>query len=508
MGDIHTRWPQEELTVAEGETQPCFAWNRTGKGADWKGEWQPTLQDFSRALRRAGILDNKAVDLPGGYAVLPYGVNLLNHFRNMIRVSYQRYGLVEYEYPSLAPLACFKPTEDLFDISGKLLFVNRKDDELSLALSPTGEAAIYSHWRRMVRRREDLPIRMYQQARYYRPVSGGKHGGRGVFQSMESDDIFEFHCAFATGAKKQSELIAYQGLLEGILRSAHVQPVWSTRPPWTNQWQVAHSAVAADVPLPIKATAQISCIYNQGTLFSIPYQVSFREGGKIHYTQHLAGYVSRRLLWAHLLVGMQRDGALFMHPDLSPVHISMLYRGDSPAIAEVDCLGRALRDNGLRVTHTLVAGSKQLKGAYEAESLRGVPLIMIIFGPRDHGDPFRVVLRRADTGEEATAHCRNLLELRGKCTEMVEVIGRAYDRRATNFFRSRLCEVRDARALRDAVMQRYVAVCPLNYGEETVRLVSDWKCGEVLGYCKTSEAKPCALTGQAVDTVAFVSPRI
>jgi hypothetical protein len=505
MNEIVTTWPQAGWEEKANEPETGLAWKDVGVQP---GNRPMSLGDFSKSLRAAGILDNQAVDLPGGFALLPHGVDMLNLFRDRVHAAYRAHGLAEYEYPSLAPLAAFAPTAKLFDLSDELVYAHARNGDSRFALLPTGEAAIYTHWNRIVRRRENLPIRMYRRASYFRPMAHGKHSGRGVLQSAEGGDVFEFHCAFATSDEQRTEFDRCQRLLETFLNNAHVPVIWSTRPPWSNRREVALSAAAADVPLPVQATAQVACLYNQGTRFSEPYEIGFREHGLMHYAQQLAGYVSRRLWFVHLMLGMNNDGSLFVHPDFSTVHAALLIRSDSAALADTaQQLAFGLRDAQLRAKTAVVTSAGRLKAAMEAEVCRGTPLVVLLFPPRTPAEAMRVVVRRSDTGQEAESHGQHPQALVRQLAAAVEGIGHAYRRRAGRFFRERV-QPAAASSVRDIVAARCVAVCPLTPSEEAVLAVAEWKNGEVLGYSKAPGPAPCILTNRPVGTVAFISPRI
>ena len=243
--------PEWESVRSRAPSAPAHAAGSRASARTREGAGEPgrrlTLGDFSAALARAGILDNRVVDLPGSVVAPPDGVELLNLFRERVHSIYRAHGLQEYEYPLLAPTASLLPVSELLDLDGMLLYASEEPGAGSadVVLSPTGEATIYSHWAKIVRSRRDLPIRMYRRARYFRPVSRGRHAGRGVFYAMEHDDIFEFHCAYGSSEELREELPRHWTLLQDVVRALHVPALWSTRPPWTNRHEVADWALAA-----------------------------------------------------------------------------------------------------------------------------------------------------------------------------------------------------------------------------------------------------------------------
>ena len=479
-------------------------------------EYPPlTLGDFSRALARAGILDNRVVDLPGAVVALPYGVELLELFRARVQDIYRGHGLEEYEYPELVPMSSLRRTEQLLDLEGKLLLVRPSGysdaSTPQLALLPTGEAVIYGHWAKTVRARRDLPIRMYRRARYFRPVARGHHSGRGPFYSMEHDDIFEFHCAYGSSEELRYALRSQWELLDAAVKALHVPVLWSTRPPWTNRHEVAEWTIAADTPLPLRATTQVSALYNQGTRFSVPFGVGFRESGVMHHAFQLSGYVSRRLLLVHLLLGMTPSGAFRLHPDLAPVQLIVLAQAASSesataARAIADACGQA----GIRARRCVVDRSDRLTSSIEAWNARGVPLLVMILGSRNAQGALRIVVRHEYGNSEEETSFDDTSQIEGivaRCRDLLADVGAAWSWRATRFVNGRVIETSAIDETRDAVCARRVAVCPMVTEEAAVKAVAAWRAGEVLGFCHSADQRACIITGRPTETVALISPR-
>lgn len=404
-----------------------------------------------------------------------------------------------------------EPTAEILDLEGKVLRVGDDGDlrrgVLPYVLLPTGESAIYTHWARTVRSPADLPVRMYRRARYFRPVARGRHSGRGVFHALEHDDIFEFHCAHPDAFAQQADLDRCQEMLAALLRACHVPAWWTTRPPWTNRAEVADWAVAADAPLPVNATAQLAAVYSQGTRFSGPYGVSYRHDGVTRHTVQLAGYVSRRLLMAHLMLGLRASGGLHLHPDLAPVQVLILAKTGGGGEAErVAAVSAAVAASGIRA-RLITGDSNAIRRAGRTGQRRGVPVTVTVLPPRRDGDPYKTVLRRSDTGEELAVRSDTLHALPRQCRELLHDVGAGYDQTARSFAAGRVRHVHGG-GLREALAARMVAVVSLTASEPAVRSVEELGRGEVLGFCETDHIAPCQATGAPVTTVALVSPRL
>jgi prolyl-tRNA synthetase len=471
------------------------------------------MGDFSRILKVTGVLDNKAVDLPGSLVFLPYGVRLLERFAEIVHRFYRMNGLNEYDYPMVVPMEVFGPEKTFYDLTNKLLYVgteeNFRKNQPRAVLNPTGEAMIYAHWKRIVKVKEDLPIKMYRKARYFRPFPPGKQTGRSVFRSLEAGDVYEFHTCFATAEEAEREMAKYMKMLYGISEYFRVPMLWGIRPPWTNQADIAMWSIGGDVPLPTKGTVQISTLYNQGQIFSKAYGIRYKSGNEIHYSNHVTGCVTRRLLLAHLMLGLDINGNLFVHPHLAPDEVSIIYQSEH---TQDDIELKALRDqlSGLNIRTTFFRSSsrKEINRLRKQNRMRGVPVEVLIQGRRFTEDRFKIVLTRSDTLEEATIYSEGLHDLPKHIPPLLKSIGYSYEQIVSDFFFKQCVEVNSESELKEVLLSKQVAICPLLPTEESCLAISRWEKGEVLGFIKMAEERYCVLTNKRTNALAYVSSRI
>ncbi len=470
------------------------------------------MGSFADALRLAGVLDHRAVQLPGAIVALPHGVRIFGRFASIVREAYHDAGIEEFDFPFVVPASSFEPLSKVLPLAGRLLHCVT-DEELRssrsrAALGPSGEAVVYDYLRRTVRGPETLPIRIFRQARYFRPAPPGKHSGRGIFRALEAGDVFEFHCAYATVAEKDRELAIQLKVLRQIAATCAVPMIFGVRPPWTNRAEVSVSTIGGDVLLPVGATVQAACLYDQDQTFSRVFDIRVRGPGAGGFTHQTAGAITRRLALCHLFLGLRQSGALSLHPALAPAEVVVLStaareRDGAPAGALV----AALRAAGARAdARVLPEGARP--GAVRGEILRGgAPIVATLQGPRWPGDPPRTVIARSDTRAEAALPDAGPAETAALLQHVVADIGAAFRRRAERFLASR-CREATASTARELMETRHVAVCPLAATEAVVREVTRWGSGEVLGYAASEEVRPCILSGERVRTVAFLSRRV
>ncbi|MDO0925008.1 hypothetical protein QQY24_06105 [Streptomyces sp. TG1A-8] len=461
---------------------------------------------FGRRLKEAEVLDAGAIAAPGAMIMLPFGMGLIRRLDVLARDIYEAEGYREYDYPHLLPAPILDPTRQVLP-GAPLLYAGDDADwaagHRKAVLSPTGEAAVYTHWAQTVRQRSDLPLHVYRRARYFRPA----RAGGSVFRSAESGDVYEFQSCFPDSGTAARGFTNAVTMARRLCSAMHVPALWSTRPPWTNNTSVANVTVGADTPLPHGSTVQVGCVYDQGTRFSRPYGIAHRDSRGRHFTHHVTGALTRRLVLTHLVLGMDAHGELLIHPDLAPVQVALtLAGGTGQDRADAEALVTALGQRNIRCE--LHVGDRRETGRLHRRWRRqGVPLRVYLQPRRDADDAIRVVVVRADTREEAVFRPRLLPDLASVLPAALGEVGIGYLRRSLALAARRV-RIADRATVRDVLATRSAAVVPLEPTEEAVDEVASWGQGEVLGLRRVTATAPCIHSGRPTDTVAYVSPRV
>jgi prolyl-tRNA synthetase len=465
------------------------------------------LGDFTTWLSQAGVLDTSAIELPGATVTLPFGMGLIGRMARILNERYERYGYQEHDYPMLIPATALEPTRELMSLENSLVLAGDDRDWAAgrkrMVLTPTGEGAVYTHWARSVRTEADLPIRAYRRTRYFRPA----RAGRSVFRAIEALDVFEFQSCYADENQARLGFADALRMSREVATALHVPVLWATRPPWTNNDAVAEQTIGGDVPLPHGSTIQVGSIYRQGQRFSRAYDVGYHRDGKRINTWHVTGALTRRMLLMHLMLGMDTNGELLVHPDLAPVQIALTMATDDPAQqAESRRLADALTESGVRCELRLLDNRKDIGRVHRLLRRQGVPLRIYLQPRRTEDDRIRVVIVRADTREEAVLRPDRLTDLTGVLRTALSEVGVGYLRRTRRFVADR-CQAADRETAKQVLTDRAVAVLPLTASRDAVEAVAAWGLGEVLGLRRADIAQPCVITGRPTTAVAFVSAR-
>jgi hypothetical protein len=466
----------------------------------------PTLRDLSHRLSRAEIMDVRSVEIPGAVVVLPWGMALTRRMRATIEHSYEARGYECHEFPHVAPVSVYTPALERFGPLQQLLYVADRESlgqgRSRGVLAPTGESVIYHHWARTVRTSQDLPIRLYRNAVYFRPMRSGRgRSGGGMLRPLEAPDVHEFHCAVAEENQVTEELTTAIAMVDEVLQAWRTPVLWSMRPPWGNNGELYRAAYGADALLPTGDTVQAGVVYDQGDVFSRAFDIRLRDSEPHRHTLHVTGCVTRRLLLTHLFGSDLPDG-FALHPDVAPVQTQV--RGPAEHLQP---LGETLAGLGIRAR--LVPGEpRQLVGAFRQAVRRGVPAQVLIQGPRHPGDSARVVLSDVWGHEEVLQldwpdGAQRVAEL---VRELLADVAARHDAHA----RRRWAGVRRVRAdeVADVMGAGGVAVVALAPTPEAVAVVERDVPGEVLGLVPAAGTEICVVTGAPVRTYAALGRRV
>ncbi|WP_281886257.1 hypothetical protein [Paenibacillus sp. YYML68] len=469
---------------------------------------------FSKALKVNDVLDNETITLPGSMIILPYGVRLLDQFIAIVKNTYRKYALQEYNYPVIAPKEIYEKQSQIMNLENKLLYVGTSGDFLNHSprgiLNPTGEATIYTHWRTLIRTKEDLPLKMYRRASYFRPFSKGKHSGRSIFKSLESGDVFEFHLCYPSLKDSLGEMEQFKMMLDEISNIISVPTIWSLRPPWTNNENIAHWTIGGDVPLPLGNTVQTCCLYNQGQIFSEKFDIKYKQGNEYIHTSHITGAITRRILLTHLLLGMRTSGDLFLHPNIAPDQVNILFRPglEEDCPEEIQYVYQQLQIRSIRVNFKKFMKKNEFIKELKLNKRSGVPVQVIVYGKREADERVRVIIIRSDTLEEANISEMDLSQLPFLVEELIDEIGAFYQKSVREFYNRQVVFAENKVEVIEFLAEKKVVSCPLDFSNEKVLEIANYHMGEVLGFVHESEEKTCVLSGSKTKYIAYISGRI
>lgn len=502
-----TEWPYKANALKKSK-KSVIDWKKPKQEVKFLIESDQKIDngEFSQILRNSNILDNTIISLPSASIILHHGAEYLSYFRTLLESFYHKYNLKRLEYPNIVPEEFLKGTKKLFGYQKNYFktIANNSPDEVYGILLPTGESAIYTHWSKVVKFESDLPIEMYRNGTFFRPANRGKDSGQGLFSTPESSDVFEFHCAYKDSDSQQQGLAHYFKMLKAIADYLSLPVLWTTRPPWTNNFQVADRVIGGDCILPLWVTVQLSGLYDQGQKFSRQYEVKYK--GKIdwEYTHQLTGYYSRRLLLASLLLGIKTDNTICANPNIAPYQLAVSLSGtplNSQERKFINNLSTSYRVN-LFTHKDLKLVLKNWKSYINA----GIPLNILIHVDEKKEYKYKISLLRNDINSEATYYTNTLSNIPKTVKSALSEITYDYNKKMMEYFQSKIIRTK-FEDLNKIIVSNKIAVIPLKAEKKALDELESGVMGEVLGFSTTNIVEKCVITNEDCNTVAFVARR-
>lgn len=463
-----------------------------------------TLGCLSNALRKQQYFDINGLDTSGAIVALPNGMSLLHRMHQIVRENYLSCGLEEYSYPVLIPYECIKPSEELMDLNGRVLKIAADSNSRDFILTPSGESAIYSHWRKVIKHKDDLPLKMFQQTRYFRPRKG-KAAGFGIFSTQEAADVFELHCAYRNRSSAEHDRPLMLKTLSRILEQMQLPAVWSVRPLWENNSAVSECTFAADVLMPSNTTIQVGCLYTQAQRFSDKYRISYKDSLTKKLTFHLSGAVSRRLIYSHLFLGLREDDTFLIHPNIAPIQVATIFVGENESEERL-CFEKSLSSLNIRHRIYSVASMNSGRALLKRLHSQSVPIILLYFLPNKVHKKSRIAIFRNDRREEADFFDLDQIGL--VVSKLLESIGQAYNCMAYSRIANHYRFAKTFSELRLELEKKQLIEVPLRAEASATAQITKLNRGEVLGFVSSDTTLPCCVTGQLTNIRAFISGRI
>jgi prolyl-tRNA synthetase len=477
---------------------------------DWKNTEQSKLSNcvpnkhyshqwFNTQLRLNNVCDLNSVEVPGAMIMLPWGQKICEQFATLVRQSAEIENYQEYAYPHLVPKNYFDPIADLMPIEDNLLNIHLNNKKL--ALSPTGECTIYHHWQSIIKNKRDLPKKIFQRTKYFRPMTSSKRSGGSVFLSMEAGDVFEFHACFSTANEAMNETEGLLTLFETYSKNMGVFALWTLRPIWTNRGNLYRWSFGGDAILPSCYTVQVASAYYQGDIFSKRFNITCAKNS---FTYQSTGAITRRFVFSHLFQSIRQDGALNLHPNLAPIQVMVLlvsFQAEDERI--IRQLIQEMEKFNIRVQLKKVMPKRQIHQEEKQWRRLGIPLKILFFGRKKHAS-IRIVMTRNDTGQEI----ENLSE-----ENILKYINSALDDIKNNgiqteTYKKQIIHCRSKSEAKEALTAHHVISIPLSMNKASVSFIETFRKGEVLGFYSSQDSAPCIVTQQETSTHAYVSRRI
>ena len=337
---------------------------------------------YSEILWRAGIIDNR-YPVKGLYVWYPYGFALRKHVYGILRELMDR-DHQETLFPLLIPEHEFmKEAEHIKGFENEVYWVTRGGQsplDVSLALRPTSETAIYPMYALWVRSHADLPIRYYQIVNTFRYETKAT---KPLIRAREITSFKEAHTVHATWDQAEVQVETAIALYRSFYERLCIPVLISRRPDW-DKFPGADYTIAIDTIMPDGRTLQIGTVHHLGDHFSRTFGIRYEdEKGDQQYAFQTCYGISERSVAAVISVHGD-DRGLVLPPEVAPVQVVIVPIIVGKRKDEVLGAARGLKSDLAAAGYRVEVDEREIRpGAkYYHWEMRGVPL-RIEIGPRD-----------------------------------------------------------------------------------------------------------------------------
>jgi prolyl-tRNA synthetase len=364
----------------------------------------PSKDDFSgwynEILWRAGIIDNR-YPVKGLYVWYPYGFALRKQVYGILRELMDR-DHQETLFPLLIPEQEFmKEAEHIQGFENEVYWVTRGGQtplEVSLALRPTSETAIYPMYALWVRSHADLPLKYYQVVNTFRYETKAT---KPLIRAREITSFKEAHTVHATWEEAEGQAKEALALYRSFYERLSIPVLITRRPDW-DKFPGADYTIAIDTIMPDGRTLQIGTVHHLGDNFSRTFGIRYEdEKGEQQYAFQTCYGISERSIAAVLSVHGD-DRGLVLPPAVAPVQVVIIPIIVGKRKDEVLNAARQLKADLAAAGFRAEVDEREIRpGAkYYHWEMRGVPLRLEI-GPRDLDRGVVTLVTRLGTKSEA-----------------------------------------------------------------------------------------------------------
>ncbi|MBX7139162.1 MAG: hypothetical protein K1X83_14400 [Oligoflexia bacterium] len=446
-----------------------------------------------QSMLRAGLAVRHPSAVKGGMVWEPRGVAMLASYHNLVTDAYKRFGLQEYDFPLLYSERCFAPLDELFPLANKLLRVHAKAGSAAIgALNSSGESPIYGYFSGKV----FPPTGMFRRARYYRPP----HGGDALLRPAEACDVYEAYQFVApTTAAIVGAMRSNKEMLDSIFAAIGIRPIWSIRPIWTNNAIMNDLILSADAVLPDRRLVQLGAIYLQKDELTNRYKMHRAADSSIEHGRMVVGYCSRRALTVAVAYAAMQPRGLTLPSAIAPIQVGFV--GSPPLGEQIELLGNALEQLGLRCEFVTNAESGRTRSCLERFASQGIPISAVLRESKEQPGLLRASLVENDTLCEFRLEpaCGDVV-----AREVFKALSRV-DQRLTARVEGLVSS--SFSAMHEATSSGAI-VTPLAYDHGAVQHLERSVVGEVIGFLRSGRSQPCVVSGAPTAFVAYAAPRV
>ena len=452
---------------------------------------------FLKLLKEARILDYN-YPVRGDIVWLPYGVKLMQLFKENIISLIEKEGYEGYDFPILMQGTYLRQvSKKVSNFLDNVFWIKDKD----LFIKPTGEYSIYPMFHRWIKTQKDLPLRIYQIGSFFRPIKNCDK----LFNLQERHYFFEGHVATKNEKECEEEFNKAKKINEDIFRLLAIPVLKSERPLSTNK-PVSKKTIGYDTLLSINKTLQVGAVYLQSDIYSKIFDIKFTDkDNQKKYTHQITWGSSERLIFASLMSTIIK-GELNIIPRIAPyqiVIIPIIKKGKSKEINSFcEKLNKKIISSGFSsyIDYSEIPIGKK----FHEWGIKGIPLRIDIGDKEIKEKKFSIYSKYLEVKE---TYSFNELSS-SRINQFLNKIEENMIKTNEENFKKKIKTIQSIKEIKEKQKDYPVLKFPLDYDSSLVKKIEKDYSGEILGFEKNILEEKCIFTGKFTNYLAYFSRRI
>jgi len=458
---------------------------------------------FVNYIVKAKIIDSN-YPIKGCYVWLPYGFEFKENVFSYIASKVKKMGYERYQFPILIPGETIrKVTKEIANFEDGLFWLRKKEGKnLDLFLNPTGECVIYTMFKKWIKHKSDLPLKIFQICSTFR-----QHKRADVMlNGDELSNLLELHSAFSSKKESDSEFIKLYEVFKEVHKKMGI-PFLALRRPVEGNKPVCIDMISFETYLPSKKCSfNVGVLYNQGQIYSKAFKIEFsnQEGGKNNTHQATSGISERGIA---TMLDLHKDiHGIRLLPEFAPIQIEIIpvYKGKND---------KEVRNYAMKIYSSLKnkyrvkiddSTNKDPRKKFADARQRGIPLRIGVSKRDSDNETLRIYLRT----EEKPVLNFPLKKLEQEIPDYFSQIRQKIIEDSKNFFKSKIFTANNLKEVKKIVDEKNMAKIYWCGSLDCFQKLNKKLPGELIGTeINKSEKGICLICGKRTDSPSYYAKR-
>lgn len=461
------------------------------------------LGDLINLFEQAQLIDSN-YPVRGCHIWMPDGFELKERVFSRIEKVIQKEGYKRYQFPILNSGKSIRiVTKEIENYENNLFWLRKKNSKnLDLFMSPVGESAIYSMFKRWIKQQSDLPLRMYLKG----PTFRYHHDPSILLNGDESSTTLEAHGAFSNKENLLKEYINITKMFHQFLQNIGIPHLQLRRPRIGNKL-CYDEMISFDTFLPSKKVSlNVAVVYNQGQIYSESFGINYFDikSRTKNYSQQITFGIRERAILA--MLDLHRDTyGLRMLPEFAPTQILVLPIHSKESSSDLDEYAHRIVNILSEKYRVEIDNSSKRYGKKIVKARqKGIPLRIGVNQDNLEQKTVRYSIRTDEDQPIYNIPFDNLLD---NITPIFDKIQTKIVYDAKNIFQSTIIDANSFNELEDIVMENLIARLYLcGNDNHQIKIENDLK-GELIGTEIKDKSGLCIMCGKKSNYPSYYSRR-